>query len=269
MAYSRRMRYAVGDVHGYREEVPGATLRERCIWSTRPATGRAATPRSGSSATCSTGGPDGVGVVSDVMRWQRQAEESGGVVGSVLGNHEVLALGFRRFADAILPSRSASEPPRSFTMSWLVNGGQLRDQELLTDDMAEWISNLPAMVCVGDDLLLHADTTAYLHWGSDAGSVTRAVRAALQGDDLEQVWDLWCSLTTRHAFLGADGPQHAQTLLDAVGARRIVHGHSIIGDLTDVESASVTEAWSYADGLALAVDGGIYDGGPSLVVPLH
>jgi hypothetical protein len=35
-----------------------------------------------------------------------------------------------------------------------------------------------------------------------------------------------------------------------------------------MSSYDVSEAWSYADGLALAVDGGIYDGGPSLVVPL-
>ncbi len=53
-----------------------------------------------------------------------------------------------------------------------------------------------------------------------------------------------------------------------MGGTRIVHGHSIIGDLRNIESFAVEQAWPYADGLALAIDGGIYDGGPSLVVPL-
>lgn len=57
-------------------------------------------------------------------------------------------------------------------------------------------------------------------------------------------------------------------MLGALGGTRVVHGHSVIGDLRDISSRAVEEAWSYADGLALAVDGGIYDGGPSLVVPL-
>ena len=81
-------------------------------------------------------------------------------------------------------------------------------------------------------------------------------------------WELWRCMTTRYAFSGSEGPARAREMLDALGGSRIVHGHSIIGDLADMRSESVVEAWSYADGLALAIDGGIYNGGPSLVVPL-
>lgn len=266
MPYSLAMRFAVGDVHGYRREV-NAALRERGfvdaggdwvggdaeVWFAGDLMDR---------------GPDGVGVVEDVMRWQRQADDAGGHVGSVLGNHDVLALAVRRFQDAPVPGRTPYEMPRSFALSWMVNGGQVRDQELLTEELADWLADLPAVQRLGDDLLVHADTSEYLGWGSDAESVTGAISQVLHGDDIGQWWELWRSLTTRYSFLGRDGPERVREVLGALGGTRLVHGHSVIGDLRDISSRSVEEAWSYADGLALAVDGGIYDGGPSLVVPL-
>ncbi len=260
------MRYAVGDVHGYRREVRAALTAKGLVDGAGDWSG-------GADEVWFVGdlmdrGPDGVGVVADVMRWQRQAEQTGGRVGSVLGNHEVLALGFRRFGDASVPAGSEFGWPQSFQRSWLANGGQVRDQDLLTGDMADWFSDLPAVDVLGNDLLVHADTMGYLRWGPDADSINAAIRAVLHGDDLGAAWSLWATMTTRHAFLGEEGPASARMLLDALGGSRVVHGHSIIGDLRDIDSRSVGDAWSYADGLALAVDGGIYDGGPSLVVPL-
>lgn len=260
------MRFAVGDVHGYRREL-GDSLHVAGLvddegdWA------------GGDAEAWFVGdlmdrGPDGVGVVDDVMRWQRQAADVGGQVASVLGNHEVLALGVRRFRDAIVPGDNPYDMPRSFAMSWMMNGGRARDQELLTDDMVTWLSDLPAVVRVGGDLVLHTDTTEYLQWGPDVNAVNQAIGAVLHGDDLEAWWELWRCMTTRHAYLGDGGAGEAARLLTALGGSRIVHGHSIIGDLRDMDSWSVEEAWSYADGLALAVDGGIYAGGPSLVVRL-
>lgn len=266
MLYSLRMRFAVGDVHGYRREVTAA-LRERGLVDDEGAWA------GGESEVWFAGdlmdrGPDGVGVVEDVMRWQREAEQVGGRVGSVLGNHDVLALAVRRFADQVVPGGAPYATPRSFALSWMVNGGQVRDQELLTDEMTDWLANLPALVRLGPDLLLHTDTTEYLTWGDDVEAVNRAIRAVLHADDLPLWWELWRCMTTRYAYLGEEGPDRAREVLDALGGSRIIHGHSVIADLRGISSAAVDDAWSYADGLVLAIDGGIYDGGPSLVVPL-
>jgi hypothetical protein len=266
MLYSLRMRFAVGDVHGYRREVRAALAERGLVDGDASWTG-------GEAEVWFAGdlmdrGPDGVGVVEDIMRWQREAEEVGGRVGSVLGNHDLLALAVRRFQDSVVPGGSPYEIPRSFALSWMINGGQVRDQELLTDEMVGWLANLPAVVRLDSDILLHADTTEYLTWGDDLDGVNRAVWDVLHGDDLSLWWELWRCMTTRYAFLSHEGPERAREVLSVLGGSRVVHGHSIIGDLRQIESETVEEAWPYADGLALAVDGGIYDGGPSLVVPL-
>jgi hypothetical protein len=266
MFYSLGMRFAVGDVHGYRRELRAALVERGLVDAAGLWAG-------GDAHVWFAGdlmdrGPDGVGVVDDLMRWQREADRAGGRVGSVLGNHDLLALAVRRFADAPIPGGSAFDGPRSFALSWMINGGQARDQRLLTDEMADWLANLPAAVQLGPDLLMHADTIEYLSWGDDLESVNRAVWAVLHGNDLPLWWELWRCMTTRYAFLGHDGPDRARTMLAAFGGSRIVHGHSIIGDLRNISSESVQEPWAYADGLVLAIDGGIYDNGPSLVVPI-
>lgn len=264
--YSRPMRYAVGDVHGHRTEVRAALQATALVDADGKWSG-------GDAEVWFLGdlmdrGPDGAGVVADVMRWQQEAAESGGRVESVLGNHEVLALGVRRFWDAAVPSEESYDPPPSFAMSWIVNGGQVSDQERFTDEMVEWMAQLPAMARLDDDLVLHADTTDYLRWGGDVDAVNAAIGQVLQCDHLALWWELWAGMTTRYAFLDDDGPTRARALLAATGGSRIVHGHSIIADLRGIQPEDVEGPWSYADGLALAVDGGIYAGGPSLVVPL-
>jgi hypothetical protein len=57
-------------------------------------------------------------------------------------------------------------------------------------------------------------------------------------------------------------------MLNALGGKRIVHGHSIIGTLIDVPSPMVEAPITYADELVIAIDGGRYDGGPLLLVQL-
>lgn len=259
------MRFAVGDVHGYRRELGDALTAVGLVDDNRDWSGTDA--EVWFVGDLMDRGPDGVGVVDDVMRWQRQASDTGGRVGSVIGNHEVLALGVRRFQDSVVPGDSPSSS-RSFATSWMLNGGRTRDQELLTDDMVAWMSDLPAVVRLDGDVVLHSDTTEYLQWGCDVETANRAIRAVLHSDDLESWWELWRCLTTRYAYVAEGGQAQARRVLDAFGGSRIVHGHSIIADLRDMDSWSVEEPWSYADGLALAVDGGIYDGGPSLVVRL-
>ena len=132
----------------------------------------------------------------------------------------------RRFGDQQVSSDPWSR--RSFARSWALNGGQVRDQQRLTDEHIAWLCGLDSVVLAGSDLLLHSDTTEYLRWGDTTGQINDAVREVLAGDDLEQWWECWVRLTTRYAFAGLDGAQVATELLDRLGGERIVHGHSII-----------------------------------------
>jgi hypothetical protein len=210
-------------------------------------------------------GPEGIGVIDLVMRLTDQADRAGGFVGSLLGNHEVLLLGMHLFGDTPVPSDYGF---RSFARSWHLNGGQLSDQTRLTDRHVRWLTDRPVAVVVDDHLLLHSDTTAYLSWGDSVEEVNSAVRGILHGQDLVSWWDCWHKMTTRFAFRGATGAQTADEIMGKFGGKRIVHGHSIIADQLGIEPDQVDGPLSYADGKVLAVDGGLFDGGPCLVVEL-
>jgi Calcineurin-like phosphoesterase len=257
------MRYAVSDVHGHRDVLVTALTRTGLLSDDARWAG-------GDSSLFVLGdmldrGPDGIGTIDLVMRLEKQAAQAGGRVVTLLGNHEILALGVRRFRSQELgrPDRA-----RSFALAWMRNGGIRRDQEAMTVEHEEWLVTRPAAILDGDDLLVHSDTAEYLRWGDSVAQVNATVRDALDSEDAERWWDCWRWLTDRYAFLGSDGLANAGRLLSTLGGRRVVHGHSLIGDLRHMLSEHVTQAWRYADGLALAIDGGIYDGGPCLVVPL-
>ncbi|WP_411285236.1 metallophosphoesterase [Lapillicoccus sp.] len=258
------MHYVVSDVHGHPESLLAA-LRQADLLDT------AGSWSGGESRLTFMGdyldrGPDGIAVVDLVRRLQGEAVAMGGRVDAMIGNHEVLALGMSRFGDQ--PVRSEPWGGNSFAHSWAQNGGRLSDQQRLTDKHREWLSGLDAVVLTGPDLLLHSDTTTYLLWGHTIGQINDEVRRVLADGDLEEVWSCWVRLTARHAFAGRDGEQVAAGLLDELGGERIVHGHSIIATLSGQESAEVTGPLSYAGGRVLAIDGGIYAGGPCLVVRL-
>jgi hypothetical protein len=199
-------------------------------------------------------GPDGIGVLERVRSLQQDAPDQ---VHVLMGNHEILAVGRKRF-------------PRSrFAESWRVNGGRRRDQAALTDEHVAWLTTLPLMARVGDFLLVHSDTTGYLAWGESVDDVNQAVGTALaDADDLDAHWDVWARLTGRYDYAGRDGADIARGMLSTYGGELIVHGHSIIGSLLDRPSREVTKPLLYADGLVLDIDGGRYDGGPLLVVEL-
>ena len=88
-------------------------------------------------------GPDGVGVVDLVMRLQREAPGSGGRVGALMGNHEVLALGMHRFGERTV--RDAGGREHAFSTSWAMNGGSIHDQARLTPEHLAWLAALPAL----------------------------------------------------------------------------------------------------------------------------
>lgn len=210
-------------------------------------------------------GPDGLGVIALVRRLAEEAADAGGAVLPLLGNHEVIALGTRLFGDTDVVHRGMV---RSFAAIWERNGGQESDQAGIDEELFAWLAALPAVGADAGHLLMHSDTTAYLDWGSSVPEVNDTVRATLAGDDPVAWFDLLVGLGQRHEYAGSAGPLAARRLLRTLGGERIVHGHSIIGDLFDEPVDSYDEPRLYADGLALDVDGGIYDGGPCLVARL-
>ncbi|OLF17732.1 metallophosphoesterase [Actinophytocola xanthii] len=258
-----RSTFVVGDVHGHLDELLAALadaglVDEEANWS------------GGDTHLWFLGdfvdrGPNGIGVIDLVMRLSREAEQAGGQVQALLGNHEILLLGMHRFGDTEVPSDFG---PRSFARSWEMNGGQPADQEAVTDDHVEWLTNRPAVALVGSHLLMHSDTVEYLVWGGDIEEINEGIQEVLTSDDLVEWWEVWRRLTTRHAFRGPHGADMAGHLLAVLGGEQVVHGHSVIADQLGIAPALVEGPYEYADGRALGVDGGVFVGGPCLVVPL-
>ena len=210
-------------------------------------------------------GPDGLGVIALVRRLVEEAASAGGAVLPVLGNHEVIALGMRRFGDAEVVHRGML---RTFSSIWSRNGGLASDQAGIDDELFAWLAGLPAVARDREHLLMHSDTTRYLEWGDSVEAINDAVGDVLAGDDPVAWFDVLVYLGQRHEYAGSAGPMAARRMLRALGGERIVHGHSIIGDLFQEPCDSYDEPRLYCDGLALDIDGGIYEGGPCLVARL-
>jgi hypothetical protein len=255
--------YVIGDVHGHRAELVDALCAAGLV--DEDATWRGGTARVMFLGDFFDRGPDGVSVVELVMDLGEQADRAGGRVRALLGNHEILTLGMHRFGDTEVPADFGT---RSFERSWRLNGGQAADQESLRPEHLAWLASLPVMARVDDYLLMHSDTVEYLGWGDTIDEINESVTEILAGDDIEQWWDCWRRMTTRYAFRGQDGPETADKMLAIFGGSRIVHGHSVIADQLGVPPALVEGPCLYADGKALGVDGGLFVGGPCLVVPL-
>ena len=258
------MHYVVSDVHGHVEHLVAGLAQASLVDSGRSWCGGQA--RLTFLGDYFDRGPDGIAVVDLIRRLQVEAGATGGLVDALLGNHEILALGMHRFGDRLV--RSSFGNRRSFARSWEMNGGRDEDQKRLTDEHIAWLSGLDAVALASSDLLVHSDTTEYLRWGDTVERINDGVREVLAGDDLELWWECWARLTDRYAFAHADGQQVAVELLDQLGGERIIHGHSIVATFTGQVSREVRGPLSYAGGRVLAIDGGIYDGGPCLVLRL-
>ncbi len=243
--------YVVSDVHGYLDDFR-TLLRDAGLidGSDRWVDGEAQLWVLGDLVDR---GPDGIGTVRFVRALQEQAPAQ---VHMLMGNHEALMLGFHRFPDT------------RFAEVWSLNGGHRSDQDGLTEDDVAWLRALPAMAVVDDHLLVHADTTDYLAWGSTVDEVNATVARLLAGDDAQEHFDVFAGLTSRYDFLEEGGVDAARSMLDAFGGSRIVHGHSIIATLTDLPSSRVETPISYAEELVVAIDGGRYDGGPLLLLQI-
>jgi hypothetical protein len=269
--------YVVGDVHGYLDELLAALgeqglVDEEGTWS-------AGTARLWFLGDFTDRGPDGVGVIDLVMRLSAEAAAAGGYCKALMGNHELLLLGAKRFGPTPVSSGAGTA---TFHAAWLLNGGQQSDMDRLQDVHLQWMSRLDAVAEEDGHLLMHSDTTAYLDYGTTIDDVNDTVHQILTRNDADECWELFRKLTKRFAFRD-EGPEAARELLTSYGGSRIVHGHSPIpyllgevgGEDTDDENGRsgplVEGPHVYADGLAVAMDGGVTMAGKLLVasLPLH
>ncbi|MGO4749594.1 metallophosphoesterase [Streptomyces sp. 2MCAF27] len=265
--------YVVGDVHGYLDELREALAAQGLIdakgsWS-------AGNARLWFLGDFTDRGPDGIGVIDLVMQLSAEAAAAGGYCKALMGNHELLLIGAKRFGDTPVNSGAGTA---SFQAAWLLNGGQRTDMERLEDHHLQWMSRLDAMAEQDGHLLVHSDTTAYLEYGDSIEAVNDAVTEALQRSDADECWDLFRKFTKRFAFRDEDaGPLAVRELLDTYGGQRIVHGHSpipyLLGEVGSEDDedggAPIVEGpHVYADNLAVAMDGGVTMAGKLLVVQL-
>lgn len=264
--------YVVGDVHGYLDELVEALRAQGLIdengsWA-------AGNARLWFLGDFTDRGPDGIGVIDLVMRLSAEAAAAGGYCKALMGNHELLLIGAKRFGDTPVNSGAGTA---TFQAAWLLNGGQKHDMDRLQDVHLQWMSRLDAVVQEDDHLLLHSDTTAYLDYGQTIEDVNDTVHEILNRNDADEVWDVFRKFTKRFAFRDEGGPQAVQELLSTYGGSRIVHGHSPIPYLLGQVGAEDGEGNSgplvdgphvYADGLAIAMDGGVTMAGKLLVVQL-
>ncbi|MFD4319725.1 metallophosphoesterase [Streptomyces sp. NPDC058548] len=264
--------FVVGDVHGYLDELVEALRAQGLIdengsWA-------AGNARLWFLGDFTDRGPDGIGVIDLVMRLSAEAAAAGGYCKALMGNHELLLIGAKRFGDTPVNSGAGTA---TFQAAWLLNGGQKHDMDRLQDVHLQWMSRLDAVVREDDHLLLHSDTTAYLDYGQTIEDVNDTVHEILNRNDADEVWDVFRKFTKRFAFRDEGGPQAVQELLSTYGGSRIVHGHSPIPYLLGQVGTEEGEGSSgplvdgphvYADGLAIAMDGGVTMAGKLLVVQL-
>jgi hypothetical protein len=247
--------FVVGDVHGHRDALAslleGAGLTDGAerwvgadavVWLMGDLVDR---------------GPDGLGTIDLVRRLER---ESDGAFRCLLGNHEAFLLAAHRFGD-----RDTAFPGTTFRDVWRMNGGAEADLRGLTPDHVGWILARPAVAREGEWLLLHADTTAYLRYGDTVERVNATVAATLGEGSPEEVDELLEVLCDRMRLVDAAG---VDALLGRFGGTRIVHGHTPIASVREVDPRSVTGPLVYAGGRVWNVDHCLFAGGPGFVARL-
>lgn len=249
--------YVIGDIHGY--YAPLIQLLTRELW----VIGEDLTWCGGDTHLCFIGdyvnrGPDGLKVLDFLISLQIQAELQGGRVTALLGNHEGVLLAAHRFGS--LTNTGTGE---TFYQTWRTGGGIETDLIGLTPEQIAWITHLPAMILIGDHLIMHADTPFYGDYGDTIEAVNARFTEILRSFD-PQLWDQWLKDFSAHRVFWRDGEKAARPVLDQFGGARIVHGHSRIASALAIPDRQVTDIHRYAADHCIGIDGGITHGGPLL-----
>lgn len=207
-------------------------------------------------------GPDGVGVIDFVMRLQSDAAQKGGLVGVVLGNHDVGIL-----SAFLFPQKPSGGSNGNFYGDWVDYGGTVSDLPRLETRHVEWLKNIPAMALDQARLLIHADALFYPNYGETIDEVNAAARELMHSDDY-RLWDRLLSFAGERLVFSNENPlgaTRARQFLEQYGGKQIIHGHTPIPLLNREPINRITRAYTYANGLVVDVDGGIYKGGAGFV----
>jgi hypothetical protein len=249
---------AVSDIHGHRQIFIDRLVEHRLVDDGLRWTG-------GHTTLWCLGdyvdrGPDGISVIDLIRQLQGEAPASGGHVMALLGNHEVQLLAAKHFGTAPAPDLG---PFANWFDGWHHFGGNLTDLDNLTDEHAAWINELPVLATTEETLLMHSDTDRYLELGTTIEEINSAAREILHDRDITD-WTYLCDiLSSRGAFVH-DGPLHR--MLDTFGATRLVHGHSTLRRHFGLPAHRAGAPHRYADGHAIAIDGGVFEDRGSLIV---
>ena len=253
--------HVTGDVHGHTEKLRDLLLRAELIddanWT------------GGDSRLWFVGdlvnhGPDGIGAIELVMRLETQAAESGGMVTTLLGNHDVLLLAAARLADELAPGSG-----KTFRTIWEESGGVKEDLERLAEAHVAWLCSRPLMAREGSHLLVHADALFYAQHGGSIAETNDAIADILRGEAPTRWARLLEAFGEHGAFVASvGGNDEADAFLRRYGGEQIVHGHTPVSKMTGQPAEAVMEPLLYADGRCLDVDAGMYLGGPGFVCRL-
>jgi hypothetical protein len=204
-------------------------------------------------------GPEGTKVIALLMRLQQEAQAVGGVVESLLGNHDISLLAAYKIPTAM------TTLGLNFYDDWL-RYGTPNDLATLTPVQAQWLATRPFMALVNQHLLFHADGPLYLDYGHTITQVNTQIAELLAGED-PVVWDtLLEGFNVHHWF--EENPEGIRQLLTVYGGQRIVHGHTpIYKQLCQPPeySINIEEAWVYAENTCVNVDGSLYNNCPGFL----
>lgn len=260
--------FVIGDIHGHYDQFvdllknDARVIKPDLTWI------------GGDATVCVVGdyfdrGPEGIRTVDFLISLQIQAEMHGGRVIALLGNHDVLIMGAKRFGTR----RISTESGRNFYHDWKKYGGVQRDLDSLTPEHIAWLTHLPAVARIGESLVIHADSTFYLKYGQTIAEANRKIETILRGYDAT-LWDqLFWDFAEKFAFSSRDAydtpnpnsKTNTENLLAAFGGDRIIHGHTPIYRMTHQQPETVKQALIYADGVVINVDGGMYAGGGGFI----
>ena len=211
-------------------------------------------------------GESGIECLELTMALQNEARIHSGDVNALLGNHEMMILCAWRFRNAL------TSAGMRVIDQWRAWGGVLSDLGRLTERHVAWLEALPAMVVLGDDtLLLHADAMFYVEHGRTPAEVNESLHGVLRSEQLYRWENTLLSFSEHRAFsaAGTAGAHKAAQMARYFGVQRLVHGHTPIPLARREPAYRAVEAWTYASGRCVNVDGGLYLGGPGFVHQLE
>ncbi len=259
---SRKTNIAVGDIHGCFKQLLNLLEREDVIDSSRNWS-------AGNSSLIFLGdymdrGEDGIGVLDFIMHLETQAKNAGGEVIALLGNHDVIMLEAYYFGNRVVETLLLYGQNLTFKQMWLENaGGQITDLENFEPKHLQWLKSRPVMHQIGETLLLHADGEFYLEYGSSIAEINQTITAILMQPEIKKIDHLEERFASRKAFVY--DTQVARDFAQFFGVKHIVHGHTPIFRLCQLEVSEVTEPFIYADGICINLDHALCYGGLGFV----